>query len=152
MVDAEDLGLVELLGDEPVQLASRGEVVAERLLDDQAVPPVLGAALADLLDERPDCGRRDGEVVDAVAAGAHVLVQIGERFRDLVPAGVVAEVHVQVAHSLGERLPDVLRKGSRPCSWTADFMSSRNSSSLPSVRATPSTAKLRGRRCRKASE
>ena len=49
------------------------EVVTERLLDDQPDPALGAAALGDLLDERADRRRRDGEVVDAVAARAALL-------------------------------------------------------------------------------
>ena len=108
VVDAEDLGLVELLGEQGVQLLGRLEVVAERLLDHEPVPAVLRAPLADLLDERADHRRRDGEVVDAVSARPEVLVHVRERPRDLGPARVVAEVHVEVAHRFGQGLPDVL--------------------------------------------
>ena len=64
-----------------VQRARRVEVVAERLLDDEARPALRAAALADLLDERRDRARRHGEVVEAVASGAALLVELRRRGR-----------------------------------------------------------------------
>ena len=138
--------------EERVQLPGRLEVVAERLLDHEPVPAALRATLADLLDERPDHRRRDGEVVDAVAARAEVLVDVCERPRDLGPAGVVAEVHVQVAHPLGEGVPDVLAERIAAVLLDGGLHVLAEFLVAALVRATPSTAKLRGRRWRKASE
>ena len=53
VVDAEDLALVEVLRDQLVQLACGGEVVAERLLDDQPRPASRPRAPRDLRTSVP---------------------------------------------------------------------------------------------------
>src|SRR6266516_528122 len=47
VIDAEDLSFVEVLLDHLLELTSRGEVVAERLLDDQPRPALGRATLAE---------------------------------------------------------------------------------------------------------
>src|SRR6266516_176605 len=108
VVDPEDLLLGEVLGNLLVQLARGGAVVAERLFDEDARPAVRGAALADLLDDRPDHIRRHREVVDAVSRGAALVVELIQGFHDLVfPVGV-GKVRGDVARTLGEPVPDVV--------------------------------------------
>ena len=75
VVDAKDLVLAEVLREPVVQLARGGEVVAEGLLDHEAHPALLRAVLGDLVDQRRDRARGNGEVVDVVAGGAALLVE-----------------------------------------------------------------------------
>ena len=76
VVDPVDLVLVEDPRDVAVQRAGAGEVVAERLLDDDAAPGALlvrrvdQAGLAELLDDRREELGGDGQVEEPVAAGA----------------------------------------------------------------------------------
>ncbi len=66
VVDPEHLVRGEHLVHDLVELAGRGQVVAERLLDDGAAPRALGgvgqAVLLELLDDLGEELRRDGEV------------------------------------------------------------------------------------------
>src|SRR6266540_4236505 len=107
VVDPEDLVLFEVLLDRAVELACRGEIVAERLLDDEPRPAFGAAPLAERLDNRPEHDRRDCEVVDTVAARAALFVKLGERGREPVLAFLVGEVRWDVAHAFGQRIPDV---------------------------------------------
>ena len=75
VVDPEDLPLGEVLRDERVQLAGGGEVVPERLLDDQPVPAAARRHPGDHPDERLERPRRHGEVVEAVALRPTLLVE-----------------------------------------------------------------------------
>ena len=93
---------------ELVQLARRREVVAERLLDDQPHPALLRAPLPDLRHRRGERLRRHGEVVEPVAAGAALGVELLERAADAVLALVVVELGADVAHPGRERVPHVL--------------------------------------------
>ena len=89
------------------ELARGGEVVAERLLDDQARPALGRAPLAELPDERRHRLRRDREVVDAVPARSAFLVELVQQVGELVLAALVGEVERDVAGRLGEPLPDL---------------------------------------------
>ena len=81
--------------------------MAERLLDDQADPALGAPPLAELVDDRLEGGRRDGEVVEAVARAAALLVEVVQRVDDAVLALVVGEVGGDVAHPLGQLAPDL---------------------------------------------
>ncbi len=59
---------LEVLAELRGELLRRLEVVAERLLDDDARPAAVVAPLAERVDDRRERRRRDGEVEDAVAA------------------------------------------------------------------------------------
>ena len=108
VVDPEDLFLGEVLADQGGQLAGGGEVVAERLLDDQAHPASGFAALTELSDDRRHRLRRDGEVVDAVPARAALLVDLVQEPGEVVLTALVGEVERDVARRLGQPVPDVL--------------------------------------------
>ena len=72
MVDAEDLAFLIIGMDQLVQLAGRGEVAAEGLLDhDVAAARVLPGKPggAEVVDNGLEHLRRDGEIEDPVAAG-----------------------------------------------------------------------------------
>jgi len=81
---------------------------AERLLDDQSRPALRGAALADRLDDRLEDGGWGREVVDAIAPRLALLVELGQRRGEVVLALLVGEVHRDVVHAFGKRLPDVV--------------------------------------------
>ena len=82
--------------------------MAERLLDDQPHPALLGAPLADLRHRRRERLRRHGEVVEPVAAGAALGVDLLEHAPDPVLALLVVELGADVAHPGRERVPHVL--------------------------------------------
>ena len=108
VVDPEHLFLGEMLLKLGVQLARRLEVVTEGLLDDQPDPPLGGATRGDLVHDRADCARRDCEVVDAVATGPALVVELREDVAQFVLALVVCEVERDVVHSGGEVVPHLL--------------------------------------------
>ena len=107
VVDAEDLLLVEVGAEERVQLLRAREVVAERLLDDEARPAACGTAAAHRRHDVVEGLGRDGEVVDAVPGGPVRLVEVGESGDELVLAALDAEVRRHVVEPVGEALPDV---------------------------------------------
>ena len=84
--------------EDPVQLAGRGEVAPEGLLQDHPRPRVAAGALK-LLDHEPEERWRDGEVVGGVLRRAELAVQRLERRRIRVVAVDVA----QEAGELGRR-------------------------------------------------
>src|SRR5204862_7120083 len=91
-----------------VQVAGRLEVVAERLLDDQA-PPALGLApLAHGVDHRLERARRDGEVVNAVAACLPLLVELVDDVDEVIEALRVREVRRPGPDPVGEPVPHVV--------------------------------------------
>src|SRR5659263_693900 len=92
VVDPEDLLLVEVLPQHRVELPGGFEIVAERLLDDQARPALRGAPLAERFDDCRERGGRDGEVVDAVAAEVVLLIELREQLGELVLTALVGEV------------------------------------------------------------
>src|SRR4029453_971164 len=106
--EGAELFLRERRTDLLVQLPRGGEVAAERLLHDHPRPALGRAPLADLADEHGDRVRRDGEVVDAVAGRAALLVEVVERRDHAVLAAFVREVGRDVAHPLGEPLPGLV--------------------------------------------
>ena len=108
VIDSEDLVLGEVRLEHLLQLVGRREIVAERLLDDQSHPALRRAALADRLDDRLEDGGRSREVVDAVAPRLALLVELGQRRGEVVLALLVGEVHRDVVHAFGKRLPDVV--------------------------------------------
>ena len=108
VVDPEHLALAEVPQQERVQLPRRREVAAERLLDDHARPAARRPPLAELLDERRERLRRDGQVVEAVAFRPPLAVDLAELLRDQVVLLVVAELRRDVVRRLRELLPDVV--------------------------------------------
>jgi hypothetical protein len=108
VVDAEDLALDEVVGDLGVELLGAGEVMAERLLDDEPCPArQLVPVPADVLDQRADRRGRHGEVVNAIAAEAALRVKLAERPPQLIRAAGRARVGGHVAHACGEAFPGV---------------------------------------------
>ena len=93
---------IDVLGEERVQrlveLLRRGEVAAERLLDDDA--RALGAArAAEPVDHRRERARRDREVVERPPRGAERLADVAEE----LPAAVVAADEDEPLGEHGER-------------------------------------------------
>ena len=105
VIDAEDLVLAEPAMEELVQLPGRPEVVAERLLDDETDPALLGTPLSDLRHSRRECLRRHCEIVEPVAIGTALGVELLERAPDAVFAPVVVELGADVSDPGRERVP-----------------------------------------------
>ena len=108
VVDAEDLVLGEVRDDVLVQGLGAGEVVPERLLDDQACPSPGPPPGLELVHDRSDRLRRNRQVVNAVPRGATLLVELLQEVHHLLLAAVRGEVRAHVVHSGGEPFPDVL--------------------------------------------
>ena len=108
MVDPKDLVLREVRDDILVHRLGAGEVVPERLLDDQAQPTLGPRSLAELVHNRADSGRWHGEVVDAVPLSAALLVEPLQQLHHIALAALRREVGGDVVHPGGEPLPDVL--------------------------------------------
>ena len=155
VVDAEDLALGEVLADQRGQLLRRGEVVAERLLDDQPRSSRSDGTVADHRDERLEGARRDGEVVEAVSRRAALALELGEASRRARPRGGVVggRVEHQVAHPVGQLVPHLLPE--RVARVLLDGVLHRaRGSRRPSSRSatTPTTANRSGSSRRNASE
>ena len=120
VVDAVDLRLAEDLADLAVELLRRVEVVAERLLDDDPPPAAVVALVVEpdapeLADDLGELRRLGGEVEEAVAAGALLLVDARRaRVGELVEPGRVLEVAAVVADPLAERPPRRPRRAAGP--------------------------------------
>ena len=131
-----------------VQLARRREVVAERLLDDQPRPALARLApLAELVDDRLERGRRDGEVVDAVARRAALLVELAQRLDDLVLA--LRRRRSRWRRSASRRRASPRRpraNSSRRARCTAFFIAATHCLVVCSVRATPTIPNRSGSR------
>ena len=129
VVDAHDLRLLEHLVQLLVELARRGEIVAERLLDHEA--GALGdAGLGEPMDDHREQRRRDLEIEHDLLRALHrlgdALVGVGLR----VVAGDVAEPAQEPVEHLGVDVID-LRLDRLFRAWL------RRSSSLQSSIATP---------------
>ena len=115
MVDAVDLLLSEERGQERVELARRLQVVAERLLDEDARPAggvgTLDGQTArrELPEDELVVGRRHGEVEDLVGAHAPLFLDGAQSTRHVVVGVQVVELAVLVAEERQEAL-DVLRR------------------------------------------
>ena len=70
---------VERAEQDLVERVRRCEVAAERLLDDDARACAVQPAVAELLDDRAEQGRRNGEVVRRTLRGAELLAERLER-------------------------------------------------------------------------
>ncbi len=82
MIDAVNLALVPVVQQFLVQLLGRGQVVAERLLDDDALPagPFLEAGLVELERDQAEERRGHGHVEERVAAGLVLGVEAADQF------------------------------------------------------------------------
>jgi len=112
MIDAEDLRLVHVRVQQPVQLTRALEIGAERLLHDDTAPAVRRgrprqSGRAQLLDDRGVDRRRDREVVQHAVRRAHVR-QLGHH--PLVEAGVV-QFPLDVPHVARQRGRDFVGSG-----------------------------------------
>ena len=136
-----------------VQLARRLEVVAERLLDDQPHPARRGAApLAELVDDRADRARRHREVVDAVAACAALLVELGQQRREPVLAARRRRTRSRRSACRRRARPRRRRGRGRARAPSRPAHARGTPRRSPRVRATPTTANCSGSRRRYASE
>ena len=99
VVDPEDVALDERAEQDPIQLARRGEVLAEGLLDDDA-GAFRAARLRQLFDDRSEQRRRDRQVVRGVLGAGELAPERREGRRILVVPVDVA----QQAAQLGERV------------------------------------------------
>ena len=112
VIDPEDGPAGEDLPEHAVELLSTGEVVAERLLDDDASPAaaVLGrqAGAFELLHDEGEEPRRDREVEGGVAAGSLLIAEIRDRCREGVERSIIGEVTGHEPEALRQLVPDVL--------------------------------------------
>ena len=120
VVDPVELRLVEVLVDRLVELAGRGEVVPERLLDDD--PRALGqAGLRQTLDHGAEQERRDLEVEDRRERVADLPRQARERLLVAEVAGHVREPGREtVEHLRVDGLARALDRRSRVLAQVAD--------------------------------
>ena len=83
MVDAKHRGGGEDAGDDPVQFSRGLQVVAKRLFDHHPAPPagmlLSQSVRAQLVNDRLEQPRRDGQVERVVPAGTAGLVEIDDR-------------------------------------------------------------------------
>ncbi len=94
VVDPEDVALRERAEQDAIQIARRGQVVAERLLDDDA--RARGATgVRQLLDDRSEQHRRDGQIVRRMRDAGELAAQRRERRRIAVVAVDVAQPGAQ---------------------------------------------------------
>jgi hypothetical protein len=100
VVDPENRRLVEGSEQDPVELPRGSDVVAERLLDDDA-SAVRAARLAELLHDQLEERRRDGEVVRRPAGRAELFADSLERRLVRVVAVDVAQQTAQLAERRG---------------------------------------------------
>lgn len=113
MIDAEDVVFADDAVDERVELAGRGFVLSERLLDDDAVPRAVAPARADELhlmqrgEDALEGGRRRGEVEDAVAAGPVLLLHLLDDQRHGAVVALPAEIARRVVQARREALPGI---------------------------------------------
>src|SRR5947207_15290930 len=109
LVEPLVLAFIEVLVKNFVKLESGGGVVPERLLDDHSRPAASRRTRANPFDDRLDDVGWDGEVADAVACDAALLVELGQDLRNAVEEGfLVHEIGRHVAHSGSKSLPDVV--------------------------------------------
>ena len=113
VVDAVDLRFAEDLADLAIEPLRGIEVVPERLLDDDpppaaVVPLVIEPDPTELGHDLRELRRLRREVVQAVAAGTLLLVDVVEARREDVETGRIGEVAAVVADPLAERAPDGL--------------------------------------------
>ncbi len=115
VVDPEHRPRREDRRDDLVELASTGQVVTERLLDHHPAPPaglLLGQSVrTQLIDDRLEQPRRDGQIERVVAAGAAGLVQIGDRVGQFGEGLVVADLTGNESDALRQLPPDLLAEG-----------------------------------------
>ncbi len=148
VIDPEDFLLGEPALEDLVQLLRRGEVVPERLLHDQACPARTVAALADLAHGDLERAGRNGEVVDAVALGASLPVDLAQRLGHAIGALLGGEVRGDVAGTVDEPLPDLGDERIAPVLLDALLHGCQERAGRLLVRATPTTAKCSGSRRR----
>ena len=111
MVDAVNVVFAEDRVDDAVQLAGRGQVDAERLLDNHTRPAVTRGALspgtAQLFDDVDERCRWHGQIVEAVAAYAPLRFDFSQLLVQAVVAFRVVVATVGVEEARGERVPDL---------------------------------------------
>ena len=139
VVDPEELRLVDVLVELGGQRAGRGQVVAERLLDDDARrlrQPGLGQALDDGAEEE----RRDLEVEDRVLGAL-------DRLGDALVGRRVGEVALHVGEPGGEAVEHRLRRAARRCPRSTRGRARASWSTVQSSTATPTIGQSSSPRC-----
>ena len=77
MVDAKHVGFIEVFAEHFIQLVRRAQIATERFFDDDATKAAR-FLFAEIFDNRPELFRRRREIVNAIAFGRHLLVEVGE--------------------------------------------------------------------------
>ena len=111
VIDAIDLPLLQNLPDVGVQRSRRLEIASKGLLDDDAPPSavVLGrqSDVAHTMDTRCEELRRGGQVVEIVAPGAVLAVDLPKQRLQVLKCRFVREVAVDVVQAPREPVPHI---------------------------------------------
>jgi len=115
VIDAEDLVLAQHFQDALVERTRRGEIVAERLLDDHPAPEFAVRAtvvhqpgIAQLLDHVAEEALRRGEVEQHVALRAPLALDLSQAHGKAVEGRQVVEIAGVVAHLRAQPIPVLL--------------------------------------------
>ena len=117
VVDTEDLRLAEIAGSDGVEVNSRGEILTERLLDDDlafevgADAAASEAGLAEILEDRLEDRGRRRDVEDqlqgttgALLGGGDLFLQSGEGGGVIVATGLIGRVVLDALPDVGTEL------------------------------------------------
>ena len=106
VIDAKDGAFVEGVVNHTVQVARGGQVAAEGFLDDDPALPRRAAA-GELLQDKPEQSRRDGQVV-------HGTDTVAERLGQLIERGSVAVVAIDVRERRSKLVEDFAHESAAP--------------------------------------
>src|SRR6202790_4078114 len=117
MVDAENLILIENAEELLIERARRGEIGAERLLDDDAPPRAAVLAgktrLPEMRADRRKGGRRDREIEQPIALGAAFALDAGKLVSDFLVGvfgiGLALDIGDAAEHAFDHALIDLPR-------------------------------------------
>jgi hypothetical protein len=112
VINAEGVFFREGIRDDGVELRSGGEVVAEGFLDDDPGPAAGGGfvelEVLEVFQDSLELGRRDGEIKEAIAAGAELGIDIGKALGERLVALGIAELAAMRKDAACEALPALI--------------------------------------------